>query len=176
MQTGRTGLGWLYWSRTVAICALLAAIGLWLLGELASLAVCVDSCPSSDLFIYNVRQGGIWTAIICVVIEAVAYVLFLVYSLKTQQQSRALKGLLFFVIGAFIGFAILFVIYGQVVARTPVTDSLPEDPSAQLDALWSGAVFLVLLVWSGALLFLQWGKQSRNVRRALEPAATSPTA
>jgi hypothetical protein len=56
MQTGRSvGLGWLYWSRALAICAIMATIGLELLGQLASWAVCVDACPSSEMFTYNLR-------------------------------------------------------------------------------------------------------------------------
>jgi hypothetical protein len=73
---------------------------------------------------------------------------------------------LFFVIGGLIGFAILFVVLNQIEARVPVTDELSENPAAQLGALWSGAIFLTLLIWSSVLLALQWGKQAGSERPA----------
>src|SRR5215469_9506523 len=93
-------------SRSLAICAVLAGIGVGFLQMTAGAAfVCFDSCVTREFMFSNLGPGTVQALLPCVVLALLALGAFVAYGLATGQARRVLMPILFLLIGGLLGVA-----------------------------------------------------------------------
>ena len=145
-------------SRGLAICAVLAGLGVGLLDVYLSPLVCFDSCPDRDFYFSYLGPTAVRLMTPCIVLEVLAMAVFLAYSLATGQARRAVIALLVLLIGGLIGVAALSALAQHAQATLPSREGgiLLEGPLGAWVGLWGLALALVAGTWSGVLAYLQW--------------------
>lgn len=147
-------------SRFLAIVALLAGLGAGLLeATLGSAFVCFDSCPVP--FIYFANQGPTTVGIMapCIIVEAIALLLFLAYCAATRQPRRAILQMVVFVVVGVVGVVALYALMLHGQASVPLTFDGYFADSGSLEAWvnqWGLALTGAAGIWTGILAYLQW--------------------
>jgi len=150
----------LFASRCLAICAVLAGIGVGFLeATIGAAFVCFDSCPSREFLFLNLGPGTVLQPLLpCIVLELLALVAFVAYCLATGQARRVAMPILFLLLGGLVGVAGLYTLLQHAQATLPVDqDGIVIPEAAKAWATWGGlSVLFVAGAWSGVLAYLQW--------------------
>src|SRR5262245_22380812 len=136
---------------------------------------CFDICPTRERYFPRQLSTAISVLGPCIVLAALALVVFLVYCLATRQIWRAVITLLFFLVVTLIGIAVLnaLVDYGRATVPVwPESDILTEHQVMDWANQWALTVLLFGVVWAGGLACLEWG---HSWRRQSQPASSQPT-
>jgi hypothetical protein len=158
-RTQRVAEFLLFASRTLAICAVLAGIGVGFLQMTAGSAfVCFDSCVTREFMFSYLGPSTVQTLLPCVVLKLLALVAFVAYCLATGQARRVVMPILFLLVGGLLGVAGLDALLQHAQTTLPVGegDILIAGPAESFRALWGLAILLVAGTWSGVLAYLQW--------------------
>ncbi len=139
--------------------AILAALAALLTGCPMSWFVlgfaCFDTCSTADLLFRSFGSGEALFMLPCVALVAVA--VFVLHCLDTHQTGRALFVFLFFLVGGPVGIAVLYGLAQVALAVLSNSDNpYVDQEAADWMRLWTLALLLVAVVWSGALAALQW--------------------
>ena len=148
-------------SRGLAICAVLAGLGVGLLEVYLSPLVCFDSCPTHAEYFARLGPGTVQFMMPCVVLEVLAFAAFVAYCLATRQVRRAVLAFLVLLVGGLAGIAALAGLLQRAQATLPSASgsdccALLPDQLRAWDSLWGWAHTLVAGAWSGVLAYLQW--------------------
>jgi hypothetical protein len=150
----------LFASRGLAICAVLAGIGVGFLeASFGAAFVCFDSCPTREEMFPTIGPGAVLQPLLpCIVLEVLALGAFVAYCLATGQARRVVLPILFVLVGGLVGVAGLDALRQYAQATLPVDqDGLVIAESAKAWATWAGLAFLLVAgAWSGVLAYLQW--------------------
>jgi hypothetical protein len=114
-------------SRGLAICAVLAGLGVGLLEVYLSPLVCFDSCPDRDFYFSYLGPTAVRLMTPCVVLGVLAMAVFVTYCLATLPSASG----------------------SDCCALLP-------DQLRAWDGLWGWALTVVAGTWSGVLAYLQW--------------------
>jgi hypothetical protein len=134
-----------------------------------SFVACFDTCYSPDFYLSYTVPAEIRFMTPCLVLAALALVVFLAYCLATHQLRRALLVLLFFLVGGLVGVAVLNGLVQLAQLSLANADSLHiNDEAAAWVRWWGPALTLVVVVWCGVLARLEHRQSSerKNWRRA----------
>lgn len=117
---------------------------------------CFDYCYSPDVYFAQVAPREALVMLPCVVLAALALAVFVPYCQATHQTGRALLVFLFFLLGL-VGAAAFYGLAQLALAILSSSDSLDvNQQAADWYRLWTFALILVAIVWSGTLAVLQW--------------------
>jgi hypothetical protein len=148
-----------YVTRVLAICAVLAGIGVgFLQATFGSAFVCFDSCVTREFMFSYLGPSTAQMLLPCVVLELLALVAFVAYCLATGQARRVVMPILFLLIWGLVGVAGLYALLQHAQTTLPVDQDgvlIPES-ARSFRTLWGLAILLVAGVWSGVLAYLQW--------------------
>ena len=152
----------LFASRGLAICAVLAGLGVGLLmSSVLPDLVCFDSCPTHAEYFAHLGPGTVQLMMPCVVLGVLAIAVFVTYCLATRQVRRAVLALLVLMVGGLVGVAALAALLQHAQATLPSASGsdccalLPDQLQAWAQE-WGLALMLVAGTWSGVLAYLQW--------------------
>jgi hypothetical protein len=149
----------LFASRGLAVCALLAGIGVGFLQMTGGASfVCFDSCPTREFMFSYLGPTTVNALLPCVVLALLALVAFVAYCLATGQAQRVVIPILFLLGGGLLGVAGLYAFLQHAQATLPVGegDILIAGPAETFRGLWGLTILLVAGTWSGMLAYLQW--------------------
>ena len=146
-------------ARILAILAVLAGLAAGLLVNALVAFICFDSCPPAKVYFSNSGSGAMSPLAPCIALATLA--LFLVYCLATRQPRRAVIVVLFFLLGGVIGVAALNALVQHAQTTLPVSEDglLVEGPVTAWARQFALALLLALVVWSGGLACLEWGRR-----------------
>lgn len=164
----RVALSLLIAVRIVAILAVLAGFFIGYIASAVAGFTCFDTCPTRDDFFSTFVPAAMRLMLLCVPLPALALVLFLVYCLATRQLWRALIVLLVFIVGGLLGFAVLNGLLEQARTTLPVNEYGLVDSSWA--RMWAGKLLLLVMLWSGGLACLEWGRRWRSAGNTPNPA------
>jgi hypothetical protein len=117
---------------------------------------CFDTCYSPDFYFAQVAPREALFMLPCVVLAALALAVFVPYCQTTHQKGRALFLFLFFLLGL-IGAAAFYGVAQLALAILSRSDNpYVNQQAADWFRLWTFALILVAVVWSGSLAILQW--------------------
>jgi len=160
-------------ARALGILAVLALLfTLWAEGLETGFS-CFDTCSPPAQYFPRKVPNALFDLAPCIVLAAVALLVFLVYCLLTRQFWRAFIVLVFFLVVGLLGMSTLdaLVRYGRTtVAVDGETGLLVEHSVMDWAHRWAQTVVLLGVVWSGGLVCLQWGHRWR----APNPRGTEP--
>ncbi len=150
-----------YVSRSLAVCAVLAGVGVGLLDVYVSPLVCFDSCPDRDFYFSYLGPTAVRVMTPCLVLGVLALAVFVTYCLATRQGGRAVLAFLVLLVGGLAGIAALVALLQHAEATLPSASgsdccALLPDQLRAWDGLWGWALTLVAGAWSGVLAYLQW--------------------
>jgi hypothetical protein len=148
-------------SRFLAIVAILAGVGAGLLYAMFGGLICLDTCPEPWVYFANQGPTAVRVMTPCVVIEALAVVIFLAYCAATRQPRRAVISLLVLLIGGLVGGVALYAFLEHGQASVSLTHDqyyayFVERSLETWVTLWGLGLMVVAGVWSGVLARLQW--------------------
>jgi hypothetical protein len=148
-------------SRGLAICAVVAGLGVGLLDVYLSHLVCFDSCPDRDFYFSYLGPTAVRLMTPCIVLEVLAMAVLVTYCLATRQVQRAVLAFLVLLVGGLAGIAALAGLLHRAQATLPSASgsdccALLPDQLRAWDSLWGWALTLVAGAWSGVLAYLQW--------------------
>jgi hypothetical protein len=154
----RSGPSPLSLTRLLAILAVLAAL---LPGCAMSWFVmgfaCVDSCSTPDYYFALLAPREALLMLPCVALAALAVSVFVLHCRDTRQTGRAFFVFLVFLVGGLFGAAGLYMLAELALALVSRADSIDvNQQAADSIRLWTLALKLVAVVWSGSLTSLQW--------------------
>jgi hypothetical protein len=117
---------------------------------------CFDTCYSPDYYFAQLAPRELLFMLPCVVLAALALAVFVPYCQATHQTGRALFVFLFFL----AGLACAAALYGLAQLASAILSS-SDNPYVNQQAadwmrLWTLALLLVAVVWSGTLASLLW--------------------
>lgn len=151
----------LYASRGLALCAVLAGIGMGAFYTLFAGLVCFDNCPTADLYYSTIGRVMLHVLTPCVTVEAAALATFLVYCALARRPRRAASALLVLTAGALLGGAVI----GELLSLAPSVLTVTSDLQIEGGALvtWTrllgAAIAVVTGLWSSLLVHLQWARE-----------------
>ena len=154
----RVGPSPLVLARVVAILAVLAALlpGCAMSWFVAAFA-CFDMCSTPDYYFALLAPCEALLMLPCVALAAFAVAVFVPYCQAAHQTGRALCVFLFFLVGGLLGAAVLYGLAQLALVSVSSADSLHVDQqAANWMGLWTPALLLVTVAWSGTLAVLQW--------------------
>ena len=118
---------------------------------------CFDTCSTPDSYFGLLAPREALFMLPCVALAAFAVAVFVPYCQATHQTGRALCVFLFFLLGGLLGAAALYGLAQLALVSTSSADSLDvNQQAANWMRLWTFALLLVAVVWSGSLAVLQW--------------------
>jgi hypothetical protein len=106
-------------SRGLAICAVVAGLGVGLLDVYLSHLVCFDSCPDRDFYFSYLGPTAVRVMTPCIVLEVLAMAAFVTYCLATRQVQRAVLAFLVLLVGGLAGIAALAGLLQRAQATLP---------------------------------------------------------
>jgi hypothetical protein len=148
-------------ARVLAILAVLAALlpGCTL-SWIVSVFACFDTCSTPDYYFVQLAPHEALFMLPCVALATIAVAVFVPYCQATHQTGRALCVFLFFLVGGLLGAAALFGLAHLALLTTSSADSLDvNQQAADWMRLWTLALLLFSVVWSGTLAGLQWNAE-----------------
>jgi hypothetical protein len=118
---------------------------------------CFDTCSTPDYYFAQLAPREALFMLPCVVLAALAEAVFALHCLDTRQTGRALFVSLFFLVGGLLGAVALYGLAQLALVALSQADS-PDvnQQAANWFRLWTFALILVAVVWSGSLALLQW--------------------
>jgi hypothetical protein len=146
-------------SRGLAICAMLAGLAAGLLAATVGAGfMCFDSCPTREDYFAHLGPVAVQVMMPCILLEVLALAIFLAYCIAIGQAQRAVKPILFLLIGGLSGVAALYalLLYGQATVPVDPNGYLLDTPVQEWAQLWGLALMLVAVAWSGVLAYMQW--------------------
>jgi hypothetical protein len=152
-------------SRFLAIVAILAGVGAGLYeATIGRFIACFDNCPVPGDYFANQGPAAVQQMTPCVVIEALAVVIFLAYCAATRQPRRAVISLLALLIGGLVGGVALYAFLEHGQASVSLTHDqyyayFVERSLETWVTLWGLGLMVVAGVWSGVLARLQWSAE-----------------
>jgi hypothetical protein len=152
-------------ARVLAIVAVLAGLAVGLLMNAATFIICFDVCPSPDAYFSQSGMDPLSLLTPCVAFAAFA--LFFGYCLATRQRRRALIVFLVLVVGGLVGMTALGALTQHARATLPVTEGglLVEGPLTAWAHQFAFAYTVALVVWTGTLAGLEWGRHWNTARQ-----------
>ncbi len=154
----RSGPSPLALSHILSILAVLAAlltgcpISLFVLGF-----ACFDTCSTPNDYFTRLAPLEALFMLPCVALAALAVAVFMLHCLDTHQTGRALFVFLFFLVGGLVGTAAFCMLALLALVILSSSDSpFVNQQAADWVRLWTLALLLFTLVWSGSLASLQW--------------------
>jgi hypothetical protein len=145
-------------ARVLAILAVLAALlpgcaMSWIMSVFA----CFDTCSTPDYYFVQLAPREALFMLPCVALAVFSVAVFVPYCQATHQTGRALCVFLFFLVGGLLGAAGLYGLAQLAVVTTSSADSLHiNQQAANWMGMWTLALLLVTVAWSGTLAVLQW--------------------
>ena len=82
--------------------------------------VCFDNCPTRAVYFAGHGAATVQVMTPCVVIEALALAVFLIYCLAARQARRAVVSTLFLLVGSLVGVAALSALLRHALATLPI--------------------------------------------------------
>jgi len=145
-------------ARVVAILAVLAALlpGCAMSWFVAAFA-CFDTCSTPAFYFAQLAPRAALFMLPSVALTAFAVAVFVPYCQATHQTGRALCVFIFFLLGGLLGAAALYGLAQLAMVTASRADSLHvNQQAANWMGLWTFALLLVAVAWSGTLAILQW--------------------
>jgi hypothetical protein len=145
-------------ARLLAILAVLAALLTGCaMSWFVSVFACFDSCYAPEYYFAQLAPREALFMLPCVALAAVAVAVFVLHCLDTRQTGRALFVFFFFLVGGLLGVVALYGLAQLALALLSRADSVDvNQQAATWIQLWTLALLLVAVVWSGTLASLQW--------------------
>ncbi len=151
-------------SRGLAICAMLAGFAAGLLAATIGAGfICFDTCPMRDEYFARLGPGAMQVMMPCIMLEVLALAVFLAYCAAIGQAWRAVKPIVFLLVGGLGGVAALYALlrYGQATVPVDPNGYLLETPAQEWGQLWGLILTIVAVAWSGVLAYMQWNGSRR---------------
>jgi hypothetical protein len=121
---------------------------------------CFDTCSTPDYYFVQLAPREALFMLPCVALAAFAVAAFVPHCQATHQTGRALCVFLFFLVGGLVGAAALYGLAQLAMIVLSNSDNpYVDQQAADWMRLWTLALLLVAVVWSGTLAGLQWNAE-----------------